>query len=187
MTMVFAPKLASLFDTLIRPRQRAAYGGGALMLASAALEIVVSMLIAPIMAVLQTVFLAGLPFGAKIGWPSQQRTSHSVGFGLALKRLWVPTLFGTFSLLWMFNGFTTTTLIALPVFLGPLLAIPLAMGTAWKPLGEALIRSGLVPAPEENTRPQAILALHLPAMAPSTEPRPLGDVELQPASQSLNG
>ena len=187
MSMVFAPKFASLIDTFIRPEQRRAYGGGVRMVVSAAIEFVLSMLIAPIMASIQTVFLAGLPFGRKIGWPAQQRTSHSISFGLALRRLWIPTLFGTGAMIWLFDGFNLTTLFALPVFLGPLLAIPIAMVTAWEPLGDALVRFGLVPVPEENTRPQAILALHLEAMDPHVAVTPLTDEGvLQPASQPSN-
>lgn len=186
MTMVFAPKFASLFDTILRPEQRRAYGGGVRMLVSAFIELVLSMLIAPIMAVLQTLFLAGLPFGRKIGWPAQQRTSHTVPFGIALKRLWIPTLFGAAALLFVFNDFNMATLFALPVFLGPLIAIPIAMLTAWKPLGDWLVRFGLVPVPEENTQPPAILALDLDVMGAdavgiATEPS-----GLQTATQTPN-
>lgn len=186
MTMVFAPKFASLIDTSLRPEKRKAYGGVIRMLFSAFIEVILSMLIAPIMAVVQTVFLAGLPFGQKIGWPSQQRTSHSIPFSVAFKRLWLPTVFGMVFLLWVYDGFNLVTLFALPVFLGPLLAIPLAMVTAWKPFGDALIRLGLVPVPEENTKPQAILALQLEAMDTRIEDVSASDGGLQTASQSAN-
>jgi len=186
MTMVFAPKFASLFDTMLRPALRRAYGGGVRMLISAVIELVLSMLIAPIMAVLQTLFLAGLPFGRKIGWPSQQRTSHTVPFGVAVKRLWVPTLFGAAALLFVFNGFNMATLFALPVFLGPLIAIPIAMITAWQPLGDLLVRFGLVPVPEEHTQPQAILALDLDVVGADDVEVVADPSGLQPIAQTSN-
>ncbi len=191
MTMVFAPKIASLVDTMLRRETRRSYGGGFRLMTSAVVEIVFSVLLAPIMAVIQTVFLAGLPFGRKIGWPSQQRTSHAVPMAVAVKRLWMPTVFGAISMAWLYNGFTMATLFALPVFLGPLLAIPFAMGSAWQPVGAVLTRLGLAAVPEEYTRPPALLPLHLEAMgsiAPEVEPETglQGEGALQPVSQTIN-
>ena len=187
MTMVFAPKLASLVDTILDPVRRRSYGGFIRLMASAVVEIVFSMLLAPIMALVQTVFLGGLPLGRKIGWPSQQRSLHTVSLGTAVKRLWMPTVFGAVSMAWLYNGFTMATLVALPVFLGPLIAIPLAIVTTWSPLGRFLIMTGLVPVPEENTRPPALVSLELEAMVPAQNTvQDLSDTVLEPVPQSAN-
>ncbi len=47
---------------------------------------------------------------------------------------------------------------------GPLLAVPLAVITAWPSLGSALARIGVGRLPEETAPPSALAALALPAL-----------------------
>ncbi|MEM6664960.1 MAG: glucans biosynthesis glucosyltransferase MdoH, partial [Pseudomonadota bacterium] len=98
MTMVFAPKFATIIDILADGRRRHDFGGGLAILLSALLELVFAALIAPIMAVAQTVFLAGLPFGRANPWPAQRRDVHGLPVRFAARRLWAPTLFGAVGL-----------------------------------------------------------------------------------------
>jgi membrane glycosyltransferase len=51
MVMTFTPKFATLADVLLRPKLRAAYGGALRIAGSAVLEIVLTMLVAPVAAV----------------------------------------------------------------------------------------------------------------------------------------
>ncbi|MEP3266265.1 MAG: glucans biosynthesis glucosyltransferase MdoH [Hyphomicrobiales bacterium] len=145
MTMIFAPKLVSIADVLMRSKLRKAYGGGLAVITSAAVEILFSMLLAPIMAVAETIFLAGLPFGKARGWASQDRQVTSLPVRVVASHLWPQMLFGLLGVTALFvsgsvtlNGF----LVSLPVFIGPFLAIPLGFTSAHVSFGNLFTRLG---------------------------------------------
>ncbi|MEP2943527.1 MAG: glucans biosynthesis glucosyltransferase MdoH [Hyphomicrobiales bacterium] len=168
MTMIFAPKLVSIADVLMRSKLRKAYGGGLAVITSAAVEILFSMLLAPIMAVAETIFLAGLPFGKARGWASQDRQVTSLPVGVVASHLWPQMLFGLLGVTALFvsgsvtlNGF----LVSLPVFIGPFLAIPLGFTSAHVSFGNLFTRLGFWQLPEEQSPPVIIRAINLPALA----------------------
>lgn len=167
MTMIFAPKLVSIADVLTRPNLRKAYGGGFAVITSAAVEIVFSMLLAPIMAIAETIFLAGLPFGKARGWAAQSRQVTSLPIATVAKHLWPQMLFGVVGVTALFitgsvtfNGF----IVSLPVFLGPLIAIPMGYTSAHVAFGNLFTRLGFCQLPEEETPPVIIRAINLPAL-----------------------
>ena len=163
MTMTFAPKLAALGDLLPRPSERRGFGGTLWILAGALSEVVFSMLLAPIMAIAHTVFMAGLPFGRTLGWAPQRRGLHAVTLREALGRLWPQTLVGIVGCLWLAAVSGPAAWLS-PFFLGALVAVPLATIGASPGLGLFLTRIGLWRIPEE-TDPGAVLRrLDLPAL-----------------------
>ena len=173
--MTFAPKLATLFNVLARPRLRAAFGGTVRILASAFIEVLLTTLVAPVSAVAISIFLLGLPFGRRVGWTSQQRDPARVPLSVAVRCFWPQALVGLTlagATLWfMPEAFW----FGLPIYLGLLLAVPLATATASPALGRAMARAGLCRTPDE-TWPAAALAtaaagdaaIHL--FAPGVEP-----------------
>ena len=168
MTMIFAPKLVSIIDVLTRSKLRKSYGGGFAVMTSAAVEILFSMLLAPIMAVAETIFLAGLPFGKARGWASQNRQVTSLPVSTVASHLWPQMLFGLLGVIALFisgsvtlNGF----IVSLPVFLGPLISIPMGYTSAHIAFGTLFTRLGLWQLPEEETPPVIIRAIDLPALA----------------------
>ena len=169
MGMVFAPKLATVLDILATPERRRAFGGTARILAGVVAEIVFSMLLAPVMALAHTVFIARLALGRGGTWSAQRRGLHAVPYASAVRRLWPQTLFGAAGVAW-FASFATPVLIpALPVFLGPLVSIPLARWTASLSWGRAALASGLWRIPEEAAPNPDLCKLGLPAL-PALEP-----------------
>lgn len=165
LTMIFAPKIATCLDILADRRQRAAFGGGLRVAASWLSELVFSMLMAPVIAVAVTLFIAGLPFGKAIGWGAQIRDTRTLPLGLCAAKLWPQTLFGLAGV-----GFAlalTPGLVwpLLPVVLGPALAIPLARLTSGKAAGRLALASRLWRLPEEIAPPPCLLPLRLPAHA----------------------
>ncbi|WP_186394851.1 glucans biosynthesis glucosyltransferase MdoH [Stappia sp. TSB10GB4] len=166
LTMIFAPKIATCLDILADRRQRAAFGGGLRVAASWLTELVFSMLMAPIIAVAVTLFIAGLPFGRAVGWGAQIRDTRTLPLGLCAAKLWPQTLFGLAGV-----GFAlalTPGLVwpLLPVVLGPALAIPLARLTSGKAAGRLALASRLWRLPEEIAPPPpCLLPLRLPAHA----------------------
>lgn len=172
MTMIFAPKLFSIADVMMRSKLRKAYGGGFAVITSAAVEIVFSMLLAPIMAVAETIFLAGLPFGKARGWASQNRQATSLPIGVIAKHLWPQMLFGIVGVTALFASGSVTLngfLVSLPVFLGPLIAVPLGYTSAHLWFGNLFTRLGFWQLPEEETPPVIIRAINLPALTIRTQ------------------
>lgn len=164
MSMVFAPKIATIIHILADRTTRATYGGAGRVLLSSLGEIVYSMLLAPIMAIAHTVFLAGLPLGHKIGWSAPSRDSHEISLRKAVVKLWPQAVFGLAGTLWYATHAMPSLLPALPVIIGPLMAVPFAGITASRTAGRALLASGLWRLPEETKPPLDLLALHLDAL-----------------------
>ena len=150
LTMTFAPKLATLFNVLVRRRLRAAFGGTARVLSSAFIEILLTTLLAPVSAVAISIFLLGLPFGRRVGWTSQQRDAEGMPLSVAVRCLWPQALTGIAlagATLWIAPG---AFWFGLPIYLGLLLAIPLAMVSASPALGRAMAHAGLCRTPDET-------------------------------------
>ena len=172
LTMTFAPKLATLFNVLARARLRAAFGGTLRILASAFIELLLTTLLAPVSAVAISIFLLGLPFGRRVGWTSQQRDAAQVPLSVAVRCLWPQALTGLMlagATLWIAPG---AFWFGLPIYLGLLLAIPLAMASASPALGRTMARAGLCRTPDE-TWPAAAVATDAAAaelFAPGLEP-----------------
>jgi membrane glycosyltransferase len=149
-TMTFAPKLATLFNVLARRQLRTAFGGTARVLFSAFVEIVLTMLLAPVSAVAISIFLLGLPLGRRVGWTSQQRDAERVPLAVALRCLWPQALVGVVlagATFWIAPG---AFWFGLPIYLGLLLAVPLAMASASPALGRAMARAGICRTPDET-------------------------------------
>ncbi len=164
MTMVFAPKIATVIDILSRKEQRRRFGGAARVIGGTLGEIVFSALLAPIMAVAVSVFILGLPFGRVVGWGAQVRDGHGLPFKLSLSKLWPQTLFGLAGIVWTATQSWSLVWPLLPVVGGPLVAVPFAMITARRDLGRLALASTLWRVPEETSVPMSLLPLKLPAL-----------------------
>ncbi|MGF1467287.1 MAG: glucans biosynthesis glucosyltransferase MdoH [Sandaracinaceae bacterium] len=173
MTIVFAPRLLGVLGTLLRPDARRAYGGTGPLLAGAALETLFSVLMGPLMAVAQTMFITGLVFGRTARWDGQARDGHTSRVADAVRSLWLPTLLGGAGTALLALLAPSVLPWALPV-LGPwLLAVPFAVMTSRPEVGEALLRAGLCATPEERTPPVEVAEVS-PAVRLGSQPRPAG-------------
>ncbi|MEM9206105.1 MAG: glucans biosynthesis glucosyltransferase MdoH [Pseudomonadota bacterium] len=164
MTMVFAPKIATVLAALFDAERRRQFGGGIRLVGSAVSEMVFAAFIAPIMAVSHTVFLAGLPFGRAKAWPSQRRDVHGLPVGVTVRRLIMPTVFGLIGLACALAVPPAAALAMVPVFLGPLLAAPFALLSAGLNTGQLAASSSLWRLPEETDPPVELLRLDLPGL-----------------------
>ncbi|MHA7774559.1 glucans biosynthesis glucosyltransferase MdoH [Roseibium sp. M-1] len=164
LTMVFAPKLATVADVLVRADLRKAFGGPVRVLMSVLAEIVYAAMLAPIMAVAHTLFMGGLIFGKTIGWGAQARGVERLPVPLALAKLWPQTLFGLAGLAWLTSQPIALVWPVIPVAIGPLLAIVIAVATSTQTLGRLAIRSTLWRIPEETSPPAELGDLLLPAL-----------------------
>ena len=156
MTVNLTPKLAGLVDVALRPEARRAYGGGRALATSAVAEFFFALVIGPAMAVAQTIFIAGLPFGRMVRWEPQRRADHSVTFTDAVRGLWPQCLLGLVMLVGFAVAMPSVLPWTLPVVGGLVLAIPFAWLTARPSLGRTLTRHGLCAVPEEREAPLTV-------------------------------
>jgi membrane glycosyltransferase len=162
MTMVFAPKIATLIDVLASPRQRLAFGGTARGITGFFTEVVFSTLLAPVVALAHTRFLLGMPFGRAAVWSAQHRNGHRVPLSEGIARLWPQTLFGISAVVWLVLAAPAALIGFLPFLLGSVLSVPIATITAEPRLGLVLGRLGLWRIPEETRPPEALQAIRVP-------------------------
>ncbi|TVR07824.1 MAG: glucans biosynthesis glucosyltransferase MdoH [Salinarimonadaceae bacterium] len=169
-TMVFAPKIAGLVDALADSRRRRSYGGGLRLVSAGLVEFVHGMILAPIMAITETIFIAGLAMGRGLTWRTQKRRGLGVSWEEAARRLWPQTLVGAVML-----GVSALYAPALlpwlaPVALGPLLAIPFCRLVTRPTFGRALARWRFAAIPEEIDPPPVVArAMRLATLADRAE------------------
>lgn len=189
MTMIFAPKIASLLDVLLRKDLRKSFGGTLNIIFGSLLEIIFSMMLAPIMAIANTIFLFQLIVLRKAkGWTTQSRNAESLPLAVTVKHLWPQTLFGL-------AGFTCVLsignlgiaglLICLPVFIGPLLAVPFGISSSHAVFGKLTSKFGFWQLPEEKTPPVIIRALNLNAISIRAEYKKNSEIHSPLSTQEL--
>jgi membrane glycosyltransferase len=164
LSMVFAPKIVSVLDTLMDGERRRSFGGGTQLLTGTLAEAVFSTLAAPVIALAHSVFMGALLLGRRLVWGAQRRTVHTVPLGLAIRRLWPQTFVGLAALILALNHGGATLALLSPFFLGALLAAPIAVLTASPALGAWATRIGLWRLPEETTPGRFLARLELPAL-----------------------
>ena len=157
--MIFAPKLASVADVLLDPAKRRGFGGGWRFLASFAIETAFSFLVTPISMVAHTLMMISLLFGRSIGWTAQVRDAHTVPWREAAARFWPQTLIGILAFAGLWRLAPIATVYAAPVYLGLLLATPLAVVTSSPRIGAFMRRIGLAAIPEEIAMPAEVARL----------------------------
>jgi membrane glycosyltransferase len=162
-----APQVLGVVGSLASAAGRAGFGGGWRLVAGMAMEAVYALLLTPILAVSQTVFVVGLMFGRTSNWQPQRRDVRTIGAAAATRALWPHTVL----------GLGATVLLALkapgvlpwiaPVLVAWLLAIPFASLSTSERLGRAFVRIRLCGIPEEFRTPAEVGGLLRPATTAS--------------------
>lgn len=164
------PKLFSLL-LHVRDRARAAgFGGRAKLAWSVVLETLSSALLAPVLGLLQTQFVAGILLGKKVTWETQDRGDAGTSFSEAWRRHWAATLVGVAwaALLWfaapkLFWWFS-------PVFIGLVLVVPVSVWSSRVTTGEWAKAHGWFLTPEEVRPPEILRRLEQNLQAAQTRP-----------------
>lgn len=188
--LLFAPKLFGIVLALVEPARRRALGGGARILASVVIETLFSALLAPVMMLLHTRFVASILSGAAIDWLPQRRAVGQSRLAITAHTFMWPTLIGLAAGLSAYLATPALFYWLSPVLAGLVLAAPLALAGASDALGSALERLGLLLVVEERRPPQVMTELDArPAPATSTlEPvtARLARVVLEPQANALH-
>jgi len=152
MLLLLLPKLIGFVSGLWRRDLHAGCGRLGFCL-SAILELIVSILHAPIVMMLHSRHLWEIFRGQDSGWAVQQRRATAVPWRELLRRHRGQTLAGFFTtalLLWMSSPLLFWML---PVVVGLMLSIPLSALSGSRTAGSALARWGILVTPEETAAP----------------------------------
>ncbi|MEI4232780.1 glucans biosynthesis glucosyltransferase MdoH [Roseovarius sp. D22-M7] len=160
-TLSLSPKIMGLAQVLGDGARSAAYGGRGRVILGGMSEIVISMLIAPIVALALTRFALGLCVGQRIGWTAQQRSRDRLRWNEAARVLWPQTLTGLVLCVWLWMTAPWALILGAPVIVAMLGAIPIAVVTTLPGLSRWSIDRGLFDIPEDRQ----------PAVPEATAPR----------------
>jgi membrane glycosyltransferase len=154
------PKLMGMLDIALTTGGAARYGGRLRFALGGLLEMVFSVLMAPVVAFRVTLFLIGLVMGKSVIWGGQNRDAYRLTWGDAARGLWPQTLFGLLLLISisLIKGFGTVVW-AGPMIAGLMLAIPFAVLTAHPRFGRWAGRHGLCAIPDEIRLPATLRRL----------------------------
>ena len=167
--MYLSPKIAGAVDAVLTPGEVRRFGGAWRFALSCSVEVVFAFLQGAVTTIRTSLFMVGLIFGKSIVWSGQQRDARGLSWSEATSALWPQLIFG----LWICSALlliSPATLIwSLPLTAGYILAIPFAVITADRQLGQCMQRHGLVGIPEDFAPPRELVAMSGNAQLPLTE------------------
>ncbi|WP_197441534.1 glucans biosynthesis glucosyltransferase MdoH [Thalassoglobus neptunius] len=159
--MLLAPKLWSFIWNLLEPDRLKSLGGLGRLFASTVLEVVISILIAPILAIYHTSFVAYAVLGKSVQWSCQSRDDRDVSLKDCAKRYWPHTALGIVLTVLSFSASSTFGLWMLPFTAGLMLSIPLIAALGSAHLGVEAQDRGLFLIPEESNPPELLIRRRL--------------------------
>jgi membrane glycosyltransferase len=155
--LLLAPKALSLLAIVLRG-EASRFGGTGRLVASAAIEFVHSLLLAPVRMLFHSQFVIAALTGWRLDWKSPPRDDAATGWDEAWRRHGLHALL---AIAWIAGIVASSDAIPWwlsPILLGLLLATPLsAWGSRVEP-GRALRRRGLLLTPEELHVPRVLEA-----------------------------
>jgi membrane glycosyltransferase len=153
---LFGAKLFALALAYGSPARRAAHGGARGLLSSAALEMLVATLTAPILMASHVVCLVSVVAGISVGWGPSDRVETSSPWHDALRSHgWQSALGGIVSVLVLAAG-PGIALWTAPIWLGLIAAVPLAAVLSSPRWGSRLYAQGLLLTPSETEPPRVL-------------------------------
>jgi membrane glycosyltransferase len=185
MGVLLLPKLLSLVALIADRETRRGCGGGLRALLSVVAETLIAGLIAPVAMLIQSAAVVSILIGRDAGWKPQRRDDGQIPFGSVARRYWAHTLFGLALGVSSWLVAPTLLLWMLPVVLGMVLAIPLAVLTGSPAIGRAFARAGLLLIPEERRPPEVLARARACARELAHSLRPMEAVERLAADERL--
>jgi membrane glycosyltransferase len=186
LAMLLLPKLLSLLLIALNGAQRRAFGGIFRATASALLESLYSILVAPILMLFQTKFVWAIMLRRAIGWPAQNRADHATTLRDALAMHGVQTVIGIAAGIASWIYLRTYFWWFVPVLSGVLLSIPLSMLSSSVNLGRLTRKYGLFMTPQERQRPEVLVEFDKALSAPATDTLSVSAAVREPFMQALH-
>jgi membrane glycosyltransferase len=153
--VLFLPKVLGILAALFDRGLRRGCGGAAGLLKSALVETVLSALIAPIMMLIQSRFVADIVRGRDSGWSAQNRGADALPWSTALKLHAGHTIVGLVLAAAAFSASWETLLWLSPIILGLVFSAPLSWLTAQARASAWARRRGFFLIPEEGVGPDS--------------------------------
>ncbi len=123
--MLLMPKITGMLALSARERTRSDYGGWLKFAGTAMLEIILSVIYAPILMVQQTVAVVFAVLGRSMSWAPQNRQAKGYTWGQTLRFHWIETLIGVAMIAGIFFGSVSLWLI--PIAISLTIASPLSV------------------------------------------------------------
>jgi membrane glycosyltransferase len=151
MVLLYAPKFLAIV-ILLRDREAARQHGGArAIILGVLVETVLSTLLAPILMLSHSWFVANALIGRSIGWGPQQRDSDGIDIGTAVAAFAPHTVVAVAAGVLLWHYLPGSFWWYLPLLAGMAIAIVLGWLTSRRTWGEAARRVGLFIVPSEST------------------------------------
>lgn len=151
--LLAAPRILAILLVMTDGTRRRSFGGPVRLAVSAVLEMLHSALVAPILMVFHTVFVANTLIGRSVGWKTQMRDDHALPWPLLLRTLLPMVVLGAGVLVAANAVSNALVLWLIPVAAGLVLSPLLCRFTSDARLGSKARRAGLFVIPEERRRP----------------------------------
>jgi membrane glycosyltransferase len=153
MAVLLLPKGLGLLTALFHGPTRRGSGGVIALVASTVLEIALSVLLAPVMMVIQSSSVFAILSGRDSGWKPQRRDDGSIPFKSIVERHWRHTAFGIVAAISAFAISEAIFWWMSPTIIGLLLAVPTSWASASAGIGFGLRHLHLLQIPEESSPP----------------------------------
>lgn len=139
--LLFLPKLLGITLALIKRKEE--FGGTWALLKSAALELMMAVLIAPLMMFYHSYFVLSVLIGHSVKWEAQEREGRKVPWKVAIKH---TQIMSCLAIVWGVTTFYYTPSLfmwLLPVLVGMVLAAPVIHFSSSDSLGMAMRKRGI--------------------------------------------
>jgi membrane glycosyltransferase len=158
MAVLLGPKVLAMLSAVVRPRRSRESGGLLLLSLGFLLEVLLSALIAPVLALVHCGLVADVLRGRDSGWRAQRREGTSVPWSVAVRAHRWHAIAGV-ALALVASAISWEMLAWLaPAIAGMLLAAPLSKLVASDGVGRRIQRLGLLRTPEETRVPAIVRA-----------------------------
>jgi membrane glycosyltransferase len=152
--LLFLPKVLALVDIRDRPAEVEAFGGWGKLVEGVLLETAIFTLLAPVLMLFHSWFIALTLAGKMVGWGAQRRGAGSDSEWARLVRAHAAqTVLGVAGAILVYGIDPYLALWMSPILAGLILSLPLSHLTGSLPLGLDLRRRGLFLTPEESRPP----------------------------------
>lgn len=160
LALLFLPKAIALLDLRARPAEVAAFGGWKKLFAGVSIETLAFTLLAPVMMLFHTQFIALTLLRKSVAWATQRRGRAGASvLAETMAAHWSQTLLGLVAAVVVYRISPVLAAWMSPILAGLILSIPLSYFTGSLALGHALRRHGLFLTPEESHPPRELMQL----------------------------
>ncbi len=153
MAVLLLPKGLGLLSAVMHGPTRRGSGGVIALVCSTVLEIALSVMLAPVMMVIQSSSVFAIVSGRDSGWKPQRRDDGSIPLRSIVQRHWRHTLFGVVAAVSAFAISEAIFWWMSPTIIGLLFAVPTSWASASAGIGFGLRRLHLLQIPEERDPP----------------------------------